>query len=70
MLEEEIVEEIMQNWNLEPKSNTVPSLSDVFFGQEVIKILQLLKKNNCNQQKHWPVVTNSLILLTVLSYTE
>ncbi len=62
MIEEEIVEEIMQN--------CAPSLSDVFFGQEVIKVLQLLKKNNSNLQTHWPVVTNSLILLTALSYTE
>ncbi|MHA1745804.1 MAG: hypothetical protein ACTSWW_07380 [Promethearchaeota archaeon] len=66
MMEEEIIDEILQNW----ESCTAPPLSDVFFGQEVIKILQLLKRNNSNHQTHWPMVTNSLIVLTALSYTE
>jgi hypothetical protein len=70
MMEEEIIEEIMQNWDVQSKSCIAPPLSDVFFGQEVIKVLQLLKKKNSNHQTHWPVVTNSLILLTALSYTE
>jgi len=57
---EEILEEILENWQ-------TPSLSDVFFGQEIIKVMQLLKKNS-NHQTRWPVVTNSLIVLTALSY--
>jgi len=69
MLEEEIIHEIMVNWESQT-SQTEPSLSDVFFGQEVIKVLQILKKKNSNHQGEWPVVTNSLILLTALSYAE
>lgn len=66
MLEEEIIHEIM----VSHASQTEPSLSDVFFGQEVIKVMQILKQKNSNHQGEWPVVTNSLILLTTLSYAE
>ena len=62
-IEEEIVGEILENWENENISHTAP-LSDVFFGKQVIKVLQLLKKTI----NPWAVVTNSLLLLTALSY--
>ena len=62
-MEEEIVGEILDNLQSENLSHAA-SLSDIFFGKQVIKVLQLLKKKT----NPWSVVTNSLILLTALSY--